>query len=77
MLAFIGRWRAAGFKGPVHRHDGLEYLYVIEGSAISNGVSLKAGCGFIAEPGTLHGEFSSPSGAATIAVVFTFPVGGE
>jgi hypothetical protein len=85
MIKFIGTAKGtgfilskvpAGFKGPVHRHDGLEYLYVIEGSAISNGTLLKAGCGFIAEPGTLHSEFSSPSGA-TFVVVFTFPAGGE
>lgn len=72
MIKFIGTAQGtgfilskvpAGFNGPVHRHDGLEYLYVIEGSAISNGTLLKTGYGFIAEPGTLHSEFSSPSGA--------------
>jgi quercetin dioxygenase-like cupin family protein len=59
-------------KGPIHRHDGLEYLYVIEGSVISNGKLLIAGCGYIAEPGTQHDDFSSSMGA-TIVVVFYFP----
>ena len=63
---------APGFSGPVHTHEGLEYLYVIEGSVISNGTLLEAGHGYIAEPGTLHEEFSSPDGAMFI-VVFTFP----
>jgi quercetin dioxygenase-like cupin family protein len=61
-----------GCKGPVHIHDGLEYLYVIEGSVVSNGKLLEAGCGFIAEAGTLHEEFTSSTGA-TFVVVATFP----
>ena len=61
-----------GFSGPAHHHDALEYLYVIEGSVISNGKLLEAGHGYIAEPGTQHDEFSSSSGA-TFVVVFTFP----
>ena len=85
MLKFIGTAKGtgfilskvpAGFKGPVHRHDGLEYLYVIEGSVISNGTLLKAGHGYIAGPGTQHSEFSSSSGA-TFVVVFSFPADGE
>ncbi len=85
MLKFIGAAKGtgfilskvpAGFKGPVHRHDGLEYLYVIDGSVISNGTLLKAGHGYIAEPGTRHEEFLSASGA-TFVVVFSFPVDDE
>lgn len=62
-----------GFSGPPHGHPGLEYLYVIEGSVISNGVTLTAGCGYIAGSGTDHPEFSSPEGA-TFVVVFTLPL---
>ena len=85
MLKFIGTAKGtgfilskvpAGFKGPVHRHDGLEYLYVIDGSVVSNRTLLKAGYGFIAEPGTQHEEFTSATGA-TFVVVFTFPADGE
>ncbi len=65
-----------GCKGPVHTHDGLECLYVIEGSVVSNGKRLVAGCGFIAETGTLHEEFTSSTGA-TFVVVATFPKGSS
>jgi anti-sigma factor ChrR (cupin superfamily) len=81
MLKFIATAKGTGLilskvppgcKGPVHVHEGLEYLYVIEGSVVSNGKRLAAGCGFIAEPGTLHEEFTSSTGA-TFVVVATFP----
>jgi hypothetical protein len=57
--------------GPVHHH-ALEYLYVIEGSVVNNGKLLEAGCGYIAEAGTQHDEFSSSTDASFV-VVFTFP----
>jgi hypothetical protein len=85
MYKFIGKAKGTGFilskmppgcKGPVHKHDELEYLYVIEGSVYSNGRLLEAGYGFIAEPGTVHEEFYSPSGA-TFVVAFTFPKGNQ
>lgn len=81
MLKFIATAKGTGLilskvppgcKGPVHIHEGLEYLYVIEGSVVSNGKYLEAGCGFIAEAGTLHEEFTSSTGA-TFVVVATFP----
>lgn len=62
----------AGFEGPAHDHDGFEYMFVVEGSVISNGKLLEAGHGYIAEPGTRHEQFFSPDGAKFI-VVFTFP----
>ncbi len=62
----------AGFVGPVHHHDGLEYLYVLEGSVVSNGVRVEAGGGYIAAAGTEHDEFRSETGARFL-VVFTFP----
>ena len=85
MLKFIGTAKGtgfilskvpAGFKGPVHSHGGLEYLYVIDGSVISNGTLLRAGHGYIAEPGTRHEEFLSSLGA-TFIVVFSLAVDRE
>lgn len=65
-----------GFVGPPHVHDGLEYLYVIDGSVVSNGRTLTAGSAYIAGSGTDHPEFRSPNGA-TFVVVFTFPRAAE
>jgi quercetin dioxygenase-like cupin family protein len=61
-----------GCEGPAHIHPGLEYLYVIEGSVVSNGIELKAGSAYIAGSGTEHQEFYSETGAVFI-VVFTLP----
>ena len=81
MIKFIGTAEGTGFIlskvppgciGPPHYHEGLEYLYVIDGSVVSNGVLLEAGHGYIAESGTEHHEFYSEAGA-TFIVVFKFP----
>jgi uncharacterized protein YndB with AHSA1/START domain len=62
----------AGCVGPVHFHPGPESIYVLEGSVISNGIELKAGCGAIHSGGTEHREFRSETGARFL-VVFTLP----
>jgi quercetin dioxygenase-like cupin family protein len=81
MIKLIGTAEGNGFIlpkvppgciGPPHQHKGLEYLYVIEGSVVSNGTLLEAGHGYIAESGTDHHEFSSETGA-TFIVVFKYP----
>lgn len=62
----------AGHVGKVHHHENPEFLYVLEGDLISQGISMEAGHAYAAAPGTTHEEFRTANGC-TVLVVFTMP----
>ncbi len=61
----------AGYEGGSHHHGDAEFTYVLEGDLVSNGVTMQAGHGYAAEPGTDHTEFRSPGGATLLSVFQT------
>ena len=79
MLGLIGKQAFtlsrfdAGYDGKLHHHDeNPEYLYVLEGDLVSQGVEMAAGHAYAAAPGTAHDEFRT-TGGCTVLVVFTMP----
>ncbi len=57
-----------GTTFPVHRHDGPEFVYLIEGSAVQNDQILEAGWGSAAETGTVDENFHSQEGCVFLTV---------
>lgn len=45
---------AAGAQVPPHRHEGYEYIYVLEGAQSDERGSYEAGAFVINEPGAIH-----------------------
>ena len=62
----------AGHTGTLHHHENPEFLYVVEGDLVSQGVEMSAGHAYTAQPGTSHDEFRTTNGC-TVLVVFTMP----
>jgi quercetin dioxygenase-like cupin family protein len=62
----------AGHSGKLHHHENPEFLYVLEGDLVSQGVEMAAGHAYAAAPGTTHDEFRT-TGGCTVLVVFTMP----
>lgn len=58
----------AGHRGVPHHHTHAEFVYVMEGSIIANGVLMEAGHGYAAPKGTDHTEFVSEFGCKFISV---------
>jgi anti-sigma factor ChrR (cupin superfamily) len=56
---------AAGAEVPPHRHDGYEYIYVLEGEQADERGSFPAGSFVINEPGFVH-RVSSPRGCVVL-----------
>jgi anti-sigma factor ChrR (cupin superfamily) len=51
-----------GVVFPDHRHDGPEFIFMLEGEAIQNGQVLKAGWAGVAAQGTVDERFRSETG---------------
>jgi anti-sigma factor ChrR (cupin superfamily) len=59
---------AAGASFPLHQHQGPEFIYLIEGTAIQEGQRLSAGWGAVAATGTTDTNFHSPTGCVFLTV---------
>ena len=59
---------AAGAEFPLHRHEGPEFIYLIEGVAIQGGQTLSAGWASVAAAGTTDANFHSPTGCMFLTV---------
>ena len=53
---------APGASFPLHRHEGPEFIYVLEGIAFQEGQQLSAGWAAVAATGTMDLDFHSPHG---------------
>lgn len=60
----------AGYVGTPHEHNGAEFTYVIEGTIVSDGLTLTPGHGWSAPHGTPHKRFYAETDA-TVVSVFT------
>lgn len=59
---------APGASFPLHRHDGPEFIYLLEGAAIQEGRQLSAGWASVAAAGTTDAGFRSPDGCVFLTV---------
>ena len=58
----------AGYIGDMHVHADAEFVYILEGTAVSEGIRMSAGHAYAAAPGTVHTEFRSESGVVLLSV---------
>jgi anti-sigma factor ChrR (cupin superfamily) len=58
---------APGSSVPAHRHEGLEYIYVLEGEQGDERGVYAAGSFVVNEPGVSH-SVSSPSGCVVLII---------
>jgi anti-sigma factor ChrR (cupin superfamily) len=59
---------APGASFPLHRHEGPEFIYLLEGVAIQEGQRLSAGWAAVAAMGTTDSNFHSPTGCVFLTV---------
>jgi anti-sigma factor ChrR (cupin superfamily) len=57
-----------GASFPLHRHEGPEFIYLLEGVAIQEGQHLSAGWAAVAAMGTTDSNFHSPDGCVFLTV---------
>jgi len=67
-LAFTLSDVPAGYRGRPHHHTHAEFVYVMEGAILANGVLMEVGHGYAAKKGTDHTEFFSENGCKFISV---------
>ena len=53
----------AGSSYPAHRHNDIEEFYLLEGDLVSEDIQMRAGDYCRSEPGSIHREPKSESGA--------------
>lgn len=58
-----------GVYSKPHVHETMEFLYVLEGSVRSNGVTMGAGDGFGSSAGARHDEFVTEAGVTVLTLV--------
>lgn len=63
---------APGYSGSVHQHDEPEFSYVLEGSMVSQGVTMHVGHAYAVEAGTTHDEFRTDDGCTIVSVFKSF-----
>ncbi len=56
---------APGARVPPHRHEGYEYIYVLEGEQGDDRGFYRAGSFIVNEPGSVHGV-TSPTGCVVL-----------
>ena len=59
---------APGTSFPLHRHEGPEFIYMLEGIAFQEGRELRPGWAAVAATGTVDSNFHSPSGCLFLTV---------
>ncbi len=57
-----------GYEGTAHVHEHTEMLHVLSGEVVTNGVTLGPGDGYVAEAGSEHVSFASPTGATYLSI---------
>jgi quercetin dioxygenase-like cupin family protein len=57
-----------GYVGDAHEHAATEFLYVVEGSLLTQGETLTKGDGYVAAVGSQHEQFESPDGASYLSI---------
>ena len=57
-----------GYAGDPHEHAHAEFLYVLSGTLQSQGVAIGPGGAYVAEPGSVHEEFTTTEGATYLSI---------
>jgi quercetin dioxygenase-like cupin family protein len=57
-----------GYAGDAHEHAHTEFLYVVDGSLVSQGELLGRGDGYVASVGSIHSQFEAPDGATYLSI---------
>jgi hypothetical protein len=57
-----------GYAGDAHEHAHTEFLYVVDGSLVSQGELLGRGDGYVASVGSLHSQFEAPDVATYLSI---------
>jgi quercetin dioxygenase-like cupin family protein len=57
-----------GYSGDAHEHGYAEFLYVVSGTLQSQGVTIGAGSAYVAEPGSVHDQFTTAEGATYLSI---------
>ena len=57
-----------GYRGDPHEHAKAEFFYLIDGSVVNQGESLRAGDGYAAAAASTHADFSTETGATYIVI---------
>jgi hypothetical protein len=58
----------AGYAGDPHEHGHTEFLYVVDGSLLSQGQELRRGDAYVASTGSSHDQFEAPEGATYLSI---------
>ncbi len=56
-----------GYVGDAHEHAHTEFLFVVEGSLVTQGETLTQGDAYVAAIGSVHEEFAAPDGATYLS----------
>jgi quercetin dioxygenase-like cupin family protein len=57
-----------GYVGDAHEHAYTEFLYVVDGSLLTQGETLAAGSAYVAAAGSVHEQFEAPEGATYLSI---------
>ena len=57
-----------GYAGDPHEHAFTEFLFVVEGSLLTQGERLTKGDGYVAAGGSTHEQFGAPDGATYLSI---------
>jgi len=57
-----------GYVGDAHAHAATEFLFVVEGTLLTQGEQLTKGDAYVAAAGSVHEEFAAPDGASYLSI---------
>jgi len=58
----------AGYVGHAHEHTSTEFLFVVEGTLLTQGEQLAKGDAYVAAAGSTHEQFGAPDGATYLSI---------
>ena len=57
-----------GYAGDAHEHAFTEFLFVVEGTLLTQGETLTKGDAYVASSGSTHEQFGAPDGATYLSI---------
>ena len=56
-----------GYRGDPHEHAYTEFLFVVDGTLLTQGHTMSKGDAYVAAAGSVHEQFESPDGATYLS----------
>jgi quercetin dioxygenase-like cupin family protein len=56
-----------GYRGEPHEHAHTEFLFMVEGSLLTQGQTMTKGDAYVAAAGSVHEQFEAPDGATYLS----------